>query len=169
MRIIALQCSQCSAPLDVPAEREQLTCIWCGSILHVSQLERLPRPPARAEIDPRQAELDKLDAEWEEYRSIWLTQDSSGQYVVPESDACRMGAWLAGVLGGGIAVVCVAAGNPAFAIVPLLVAGGTAVVLLRQAAIAPVYRRSVENYRRSRQEILDRMGADRPAPAGPTT
>jgi hypothetical protein len=157
MRIIALKCSQCSAPLDVPAEREQITCIWCGSILHVSQLKPASKPAPSPDVGPLQAELDQLDAEWEEYRAIYLDRDDAGEYVVPEPDACRMGAWATGITAAIFAIGGIASASLAWVIVPSIVAVGVIAVLLRQAQIGEVYQRSLENYRRSRQEILSRM------------
>jgi hypothetical protein len=157
MRIIALKCSQCSGPLDVPADREQITCIWCRSILHVSQLKQATPSSPGPDNGPLQAELEKLDAEWEEYRRIYLERDDAGEYVVPESEACRMGAWVTGGIGVILAIGGLASGNWGFVILSIVIAGVVIAVLLRQAKIGEVYQRSLDNYRRARQEILDRM------------
>jgi hypothetical protein len=157
MRIIALKCSQCSAPLDVPADREQITCIWCGSILHVSQLKPAAEAVPPPEVGAGQAELNKLDAEWEEYRTTWLERDDAGEYVVPEPEACRMGAWATGIIAAFFAIGGIAVGSLAWVILPTIIAVVVIAVLLRQAKIGEVYQRSLENYRRARQEILSRM------------
>jgi hypothetical protein len=157
MRIIALTCSQCSGPLDVPADREQITCPWCRCILHVSQLKPATPSSSGPDVGPLQAELDQLDAEWEEYRATWLYRDDSGEYVVPEPEACRMGAWATGGIGAIVAIGGLASGSWGLVILSIVIAGVVIAVLLRQAKIGEVYQRSLENYRRARQEILSRM------------
>lgn len=164
MRIIALKCDQCGAPLDVPVEREQLTCPWCGSMLHVSHLHRAAEAETRStEGEPtreQQAVLDQiqqLDAEWEAYRAQYLPRDEAGEYVIPEPEACRMGAWLTGIVGGGVAIFGIAAGALGWTIFALLIAVGLIFVLLRQARIAPVYQRSLQNYQTSRRALLDQL------------
>jgi len=164
MRIIALKCDQCGAPLDVPVEREQLTCPWCGSMLHVSHLGReataASESTERAPTREQQAiltQIEKLDAEWEAYRAEYLPRDDAGEYVIPEPEACRMGAWLTGIACVAVAVFGVAAGALGWSIFALVIGVVVIFILLRQARIAPGYQRSLQNYQTSRRALLDQL------------
>lgn len=159
MRFVALKCDHCGAPLDVPADREQFTCGYCGTGLHLSHPSPKETPQGKPpDEQTRQilAELDQLDREWEAYRAQYLNRSETGEYVIPEEDACRMGAWVAGILGVLGAILLLSAGwLMAFVVVVLTV--GVVLVLLRQAKVGRVYLRSLDNYRNARMAIVRRL------------
>jgi hypothetical protein len=169
MRIISLKCDHCGAPLDIPAEREQFNCDYCGSGLHIAQAGRTPQEakgdgtakPVSEREQKLESELRQLDAEWEDYRTKYLPRSDSGEYFVPEPEACRMGAWLTGFLSGGAAIMGAVAGAISIMVIAAIAGIIVVTILLRQAKLGVVYQRSVENYRRSRQAIVDQLQSDR--------
>ncbi len=170
MRMRALVCRRCGAPLDVPARIERLACDYCGSHIDV---HRRPAPAEKAnevsrervehspeERRARQA-LDELDREWEEYRATYLPRHrTTGQYDVHDPEHCRAGAALVAITGIiGVPLLFWWGGGRADG-VALLAAMTTAVllvVLLRQAKIGRVYQNSLRNYREARADLVRRL------------
>ena len=88
MKMIALTCTQCHAPLDVPAGMVSIQCDYCGSSMHItrnsgqSTTESHPSNEP-AEIKAVRREIEKLDQEWELYRSQFVRTGEDGEYEVP--------------------------------------------------------------------------------------
>ena len=167
MRIVSLKCDHCGAPLDVPANREQFNCDYCGSGLHIAHRNREPAETENATGEPAtehelrlQVALRQLDAEWEAYRAQYLPRDDSGEYVIPDADACRTGVWVTVVLAGCVAIAGALAGELAILGLAVVVGVAVAAVLLRRAKIGTVYLRSVRNYRQSRLAIVNQLKSD---------
>jgi LSD1 subclass zinc finger protein len=89
MKMFALTCSQCHAPLDFPAESKNIKCEYCGTAIHIStpseNLKSENKPVGESEeIKSVRREIDKLDREWEQFRSQFLTKGENGEYEVPD-------------------------------------------------------------------------------------
>lgn len=156
MRYLALKCSQCSAPLEVAADREQITCGYCGSMLHVTRLQSTaPQGGERPREHPRQAEIDQLDAEWEAYRRESLPINSDGEFTIPDRASCLAGAWLVGIVGGLVTVIALVVKAWIVAGFVAMVSAGLIAVMSKHAKIAPVYERSLQNYQALRCELME--------------
>ena len=77
MKLLALNCNHCGAPLEVPEKANYLTCTFCqtqlsvqrsGGAAYTEALEKLDERTEQiaddVEILKLQAELDRLDREW---------------------------------------------------------------------------------------------------------
>jgi DNA-directed RNA polymerase subunit RPC12/RpoP len=165
MRMRALVCRQCGAPLDVPARIEHLACDYCGCHIEV---HRRPAPAEKAnaasrehspeERRARQA-LDELDREWEEYRATYLPRNrTTGEYDVHDPEHCRAGAALVAIAGSlGVPLLFWWGGVDGLALLAAMTTTVLLVVLLRQAKIGRVYQNSLRNYREARADLARRL------------
>ncbi len=93
MKMIALTCTQCMAPLDVPLKNSCVQCNYCGTAIHFStppdQTEKKEdvKEESEEEIQIR-LEIEKLDKEWEAYRRQFLFNEFSGEYEIPDEKKC---------------------------------------------------------------------------------
>lgn len=156
MRYLALTCSQCSAPLEVAVDQEQISCAYCGSMLLVSHLHRsAATPDEKPHPHPRQSEINQLDAEWETYRKQSLPTNSLGEYVIPDPSSCLAAMWMTGIIGGIVTVVSFGVRAWPIAGLAVIVSAGIIAVLWKQSKIAPVYERSLRNYQSLRLQLMD--------------
>lgn len=81
MKLIALSCQQCGAPLEVPAELKHVSCAHCGaalvikkqgSVLFTEKIEALELRASGVESDIKQLRmklmLDRLKQDWQSRR-----------------------------------------------------------------------------------------------------
>ena len=95
MKIISLNCCQCSAPLNASEEVRYVMCQHCGSqlvVLHEGTAayteSREPKPMEAAieqqlEESEQQRELAVLDHQWKKERRQYMVIDSDGTARVP--------------------------------------------------------------------------------------
>lgn len=175
MRINALQCAHCSAPLDIPADVNVGKCEYCGSS-HLISVQSGARSDRNPPVNALERELQKLDAEWEQYRAQYLSKRADGTYDIPAADDWRyqkvgvavfvVVAIMASVAIGVIFDVAVFRVQLIGLIAQLIVmvaviAGVLLVVCYRRHKLARVYARSLENYRRQRHRILQAVAEGR--------
>jgi LSD1 subclass zinc finger protein len=114
MPVEAIVCSQCGAPLEVPAGVGFVTCNHCHAQLAVrreasvtyteaiqklaSQTERLSDHVAQLRYE---SELERIDREWRLQREGLLVSDRRGNQTRPNSAAAGVMMFI-GVVGGGV-------------------------------------------------------------------
>ncbi|QDU37357.1 hypothetical protein Mal4_16680 [Maioricimonas rarisocia] len=162
MRMTALTCPHCAAPLDLPARVQRARCDYCGSQLllsHGNVVEHDAGPARSAPQDDAVVrELDQLDREWQAYRRTYLPRDSEGQYFVPDPEHCLYGAWGTGVIGAIPSGTFLAMNLLTAAIASAMLTASIIFVLNRQRQIGQVYQRSLANYQQERLKILNAAG-----------
>jgi uncharacterized Zn finger protein (UPF0148 family) len=96
MKIVALDCNQCGAALEVGAKTRFATCSYCGTKLqihhtdssHFSEvLEKIEATTTQladdvAELKMRD-ELDRIDRSWQERRQRYLARAKDGTTSIP--------------------------------------------------------------------------------------
>jgi LSD1 subclass zinc finger protein len=96
MKLLALNCNRCGAPLEVPEKAKFVTCTFCqtqlavqrsGGAAYTEALEKLDERTEQiaddVEILKLQAELDRLDREWTSGRERYMRADNNGVMSVP--------------------------------------------------------------------------------------
>lgn len=110
MKLIPLNCRQCSAPLNVPENVLLVTCLHCGSQLAVVQegttvytescdqeqnvslgdaVQTKEMDCQLIEESRQQRELAALDHEWKQMRRRYMLIDADGNACVPSSDTAN--------------------------------------------------------------------------------
>ncbi|WDI44080.1 hypothetical protein [Bremerella sp. P1] len=113
MNLIALNCRNCGAPLQVPDDLKHVTCMHCGTQLaivheggaaYTEKLEELSERTEQIEdkLDElhRQQKLAALDREWDNAQEGFKVRRKDGSTYLPS----KTGSVLSGVGGIGIAV-----------------------------------------------------------------
>ena len=84
MKLIALDCNHCGAPLEVPRKLRSVTCAFCntklaikheGSAIYTEAIEQIA---AGVEKLVKQGEVEQLDREWEMRRKGFVSHKRSG-------------------------------------------------------------------------------------------
>ena len=114
MKLLALNCNHCGAPLEVPEKANYLTCTFCqtqlsvqrsGGAAYTEALEKLDERTEQiaddVEILKLQAELDRLDREWTSGRERYMLTNQEGVMSVPNRSAAVIGMIISTV--GGLA------------------------------------------------------------------
>lgn len=96
MKIVALNCNECGASLEVGARTRFVTCAFCSTRLqihhsggaHFSEVLEAIEKKTDALVDEvaglkRQSALEALDKEWERERTQYMAHNDNGQAVVP--------------------------------------------------------------------------------------
>ena len=104
MKLLALNCNRCGAPLEVPQKAKFLTCTFCGTQLSVQRSggaaytealeelgERTEKLVDDVEVLKLQGELDRLDREWTKHREQYMVRSEEGVMVVPNQSNARLG------------------------------------------------------------------------------
>jgi len=112
MKLLALNCNRCGAPLEVPQNAKSLTCTFCGTQLSVQRSEGTAYTEAIEEMGERtdklvedveilklQGELERLDREWTEEREKYMVRTNEGVMVVPSRSQAQTGKILVVVFG----------------------------------------------------------------------
>ncbi|PQO45583.1 hypothetical protein [Blastopirellula marina] len=173
MKLIALNCQQCGAPLSVPEEVKHVTCMHCGTQLGVvheggaayteklTELdERTSEIESQVEDLQRQRRLDALDREWKAAQQSLLIYEKDGQLFRPRKEQSYTGI----------------SGSVIFAIIPpivaitsnvdwysvLVIAGGCALIGLVGVLFslylylkAAAFDDAEERYRRRRAKLFE--------------
>ncbi len=168
MKMFALTCSQCHAPLDFPAESKNIKCEYCGTAIHIStpseNVKSENKPVDESEgIKSVRREIDKLDREWEQFRSQFLTKGEDGEYEVPDQKAIfhtMVGMKYVGIF---IAGICLFVFMPIFDRFPILLVLMVGSILFsywtlsRKKTFASVYEVSLANYKRLRKQLVNKL------------
>ncbi|MFT7677849.1 MAG: hypothetical protein ACI8QC_001835 [Planctomycetota bacterium] len=112
MKLLALNCNQCGAPLEVPEKANFLTCAFCSVRLAVKRTDSAAYTEVLEAIDERteriaedvetiklQNKLERLDREWSEQRQSFMTLGQDGVQRIPSGSGSLAGS-LMGVIGG---------------------------------------------------------------------
>lgn len=112
MRVIAVNCNQCGAPLQVPAKTRFLTCGFCSSRLEVHRegdaiysevLESIEEKTNQIAEDVEtirvQNELERLDREWLSDQAQLMVRGKHGEFSVPTIPGAMIGIAVAVVFG----------------------------------------------------------------------
>lgn len=167
MRVEAVSCNKCGAPLEVGAGTNFVTCAHCGSRLAVKrtgsslftemmeQLDQKTDAMARQLAELRHhAELERIDREWEQERRQYLTTTKDGQTHEPNA----IGAVVMGVvvIGFGLlfSVTSGSMGAPFFfPVVGLFFCGLGVYLIVMGPKQAQRFRAAQEAYRRRRAAV----------------
>lgn len=119
MNLIALNCRNCGAPLQVPDDLKHVTCMHCGTQLaivheggaaYTEKLEELSERTEQIEdkLDElhRQQKLAALDREWEKEEEGFEVRRKDGSTYLPT----KAGSILAGVGGLGVGLFAIVLG-----------------------------------------------------------
>ena len=104
MELIAVRCNHCGAPLQIPADAQFVTCMFCKSELSVQRsegaistalLQGLSQKTDRIADDLGvlrvQGELELLDREWQMKRETLLVRNRRGILVEPKGRMILVG------------------------------------------------------------------------------
>jgi hypothetical protein len=163
VRLFAVTCGRCGAPLDVPTDAASITCEYCRAPLLIERRDGVPTstvadhaspPPPGAAAEPRSPELDRLDQQWLRERQQFMIRGREGELRVPNRPAAIAGAAMTTLLG---LFVMQRADETRFKIlagvfVALAVVTG-AIAFLR----AHRFDKARETYRARRRELLSQL------------
>lgn len=107
MKLLALNCNQCGAPLEVPAKAKYVTCNFCSTQLSVQHTDKVAYTEAIEEIQERtrqmsedleylkkQSAVEDLDRSWRRRREQFMVRSEQGKLSVPrKSTAIGIGAF----------------------------------------------------------------------------
>ena len=159
-------CSQCGAPLEVPADVQFVTCKQCGvglrvkhdaTVAYTEVIDKLARTTDQLSDHlaalRHEQQLERIDREWERERQSLMSTSKRGDTYVPTVAS----GVLAIVIGGGVGIAwTMMAGSmgapfffPLFGIVFVILAVGLGLATISKAQ---QYQRAEETYRRRRAE-----------------
>lgn len=127
MKLLALSCNHCGAPIEAPAKAKFLTCRYCNSRLAVKQSDGAYYTELLETLDQRtkdiaediealrvQNQILQLDNEWTQDRDTYMSTDQRGRRSVPsKAGAIMMGVFMP-VVGVIWMVFTVGMGAPGF-------------------------------------------------------
>lgn len=179
MKLIALTCQHCSAPLEVPADAKFVTCSHCGtqlairktnSVAYTETLDAIDKRTERMaeQIDDlqRRAAIAELDRQWELDREQYYVTDKDGDRHLPTEGSSIVGGIVITVFGAiwtaiacGIGGAVGSHGGPGIIgmIFPLF---GIAFVAFgiwnafNSYNKADAYKKAEARYRREREDLL---------------
>lgn len=176
MKIISLNCCQCSAPLNASEDVRHVMCQHCGSrlvVLHegaAAYTERCEPKPMEAAIEQlleeseQQRTLAELDREWQQERRRYLLTSSDGRTYLPTVRKAHNNAILTIVLGliFAAAVWLVVEGLAGFLFATMLaglfVVAGCAMSHF-QSEKGAAYQEAERCYRRRRLDLIEKPEA----------
>ena len=179
MSTLALTCSQCAAPLEVPAGTRFLTCSYCNARLTVQHSgnavytevlqeirERTEQIAEDVEAIKQQQEIEQLDRWWETEQQRFMISSKHGQRLPEAGGGLLVGTVVAVVFGIFWMMMAfnMTANSPfprgggtdffpLFGLVFVIGAIGNYVWMLGKSA---EYRDALRDYQERRHAILDR-------------
>ncbi len=165
MKLRAITCEQCSAPLEVPAKATSAKCGYCNSVLHLDQpqsqsLKSSGTDSGNLETIRLQNELERLDREWMMQRQSFMIKGKDGEMSIPDTTMIFASSF--GIVFAGFWTLATLFIFPPFA----LFGGFMIFMIITQTAKAkekmPQYKIAHSQYRRKRQEILSQLNQDDP-------
>jgi uncharacterized Zn finger protein (UPF0148 family) len=168
MKLLALNCNQCGAPLEVPAKAKFVTCNFCSTRLSVQRTDKVAYTEAIEEIQERtrqmsedlkylkkQSAVEDLDRSWRRRREQFMVRSEQGELSVPrKGTAIGIGIFttLAGLLWMGFARDM---GAPApFPLFGLVFIGAGIFSAMRMNAKADEFHRTHRAYLSKRHKLL---------------
>lgn len=171
MRMIALTCDHCGAPLEVPRKAEHVTCAYCETRLKVQQgggaffTEKIDSIDDRTrqiaeDVSAIRAnqEMAELDREWADERLRYQVRGKDSELSVPTQAGAIIG--MVAVVAFGIFWIGMATrmGAPAFfpifGVIFILVALGGGVSVMTKAK---QYGQRQHEYMQHRQQLQQRL------------
>ncbi|HBN75822.1 MAG TPA: hypothetical protein DD473_08390 [Planctomycetaceae bacterium] len=164
MKLSAINCEQCRAPLEVPMKATSVRCGYCNSQLILNRSQSHPADvPANntgcQELDPLQKELEQLDNEWKKKRQSYMDNTQDGEIFIPHQTM------LLAII--GFTVMCFWTCYALYRFPILALFGGFAIFAFSaQFNLArkeiKQYQTAHSAYRMKRQEILSQIGQNNP-------
>lgn len=168
MKLLALNCNQCGAPLEVPTKAKYVTCNFCSAQLSVQRTDKVAYTEAIEEIQERtrqmsedlkylkkQSAVKDLDRSWRRRREQFMVRSNQGELSIPrKGTAIGVGAstTIAGLLWMGFAANM---GAPAFfPLFGLVFIGAGIFGAVRINAKADDFHRSHRAYLSKRHKLL---------------
>ncbi|MEW4565075.1 hypothetical protein AB1K70_21300 [Bremerella sp. JC770] len=173
MNLIPLNCRNCGAPLQVPADLKHVTCMHCGTQLAIvheggaAYTERLEALSERTEqIEDRLAQLHReqkiaaLDRAWDKEEDEFKIRRKNGSTELPS----KAGSIIAGVTGVGVGLFIIMMGFGApggsemsgvaavIGLIAMLIGGATATWQYHRAES---YEKAKRRYKQRRRDIHD--------------
>lgn len=171
MRLIALSCNHCGAPLEVPKSANFLTCTYCETRLKVHHEGGAAFTESLESIDQRtrdiaedveairaHQEMEQLDRDWMMDRVKYQTRSENGELSVPTAGGAIIGAVAVSIFGVFWIVMAINMGAPFFFplfgvfFIVVALTGGFGV-----AAKAKAFGQRQHEYQRQRRELQRRM------------
>jgi len=171
MNLIPLNCRNCGAPLQVPADLKHVTCMHCGTQLAIvheggaAYTEKLDELSERTEqieekLDElhREQKLAALDREWDKAQEGFKFRRKDGSTYLPS----KGGSILSGIIGIGMGIVAMVVGlgmssgnDPGgifvlFGLAAMCIGVGTTVWQFHQA---DAYESAKRRYQQRRRQI----------------
>jgi len=184
MKLLALNCNQCGAPLEVPARAKFVTCNFCSTRLSVQRTDEVTYTEAIEEIQERtremaedledlkaQGELERLDREWVEKRDSLMTRGKDGSLSVPGKGTAIAGGVIAMGFGVFWTLMASAMGAPsALPLFGLVFIGAGVIGMVTTLNKADAFGKAQRDYQAERKKLLARSsggaGDGREAPSG---
>ena len=172
MELIAVRCNHCGAPLQMPADAQFVTCMFCKSELSVQRSEGAISTALLQGISEKtdriaddlgvlrvQGELELLDREWQMKRETLLVRNRRGILVEPKGQMILIGClvvfFASPFIGWTIGAV-MPNGNLAMIIGFFLVAFLVIRWMRTQRQLSP-YRVALGEYERRHAELTQRL------------
>lgn len=164
MKLLALNCNTCGAPLEVPDKVKHVTCTYCNSRLRVTHEGPAAYTEALDAIaeDVRElkhhAELESLDRRWAHRREELLIRGKDGSTHVPTRGVVLGGTIFAVVAGVLWMTFAASMGAPVvFTLFGLVFIGAAVFGGVSALRRAEAYEREHADYERDRHELLGRL------------
>lgn len=171
MKLLAVTCDHCGAPLEVPVRTRYVTCAYCDTRLQVHQtrsaaytevLETVARRTEeiadRVERIELQNQLERLDREWTMHREQYMTRGKDGRLSVPNRFAGVAIAVFAGGFGLFWTISAGHAGAPRpfslFGLLFVIFAVISGIVVFNQAG---AYQQHKTAYERERRRLVRKL------------
>jgi uncharacterized Zn finger protein (UPF0148 family) len=169
MKLLAINCNHCGAPLEVSPKARYVTCSYCDSRLEVHRSGSAAYTEVLDSIDDRtekiakdveylklQSDLEQLDRQWTTDRQQYMIRGKEGQLHVPGSTGGVVATVLV-VLFGLVWTMIAGAMFPPMALFGLIFIGFAVFTAVSGMKKAEGYRRRQQHYERQRREVLDAM------------
>jgi uncharacterized Zn finger protein (UPF0148 family) len=168
MKLLALSCNQCGAPLEVPVKAKYVTCNFCSARLTVQRSDKVAYTEAIEEIQERKRQMSEdlndlkrpsavedPDRSWRRRREPFMVRSEQGELSVPrKGTAIGIGAsiTIAGLLWMGFAMNM---GAPAFfPLLGLVFIGAGIFSAMKMNAKADEFHRIHRVYLSKQHELL---------------
>lgn len=171
MKLIALNCNHCGAPLEVREKTRFATCAFCNVKLQVhhegnavfsevleavqERTEQIADDVARLKLN---SELERLDRQWQQQQERLQIRGKDGRLSVPSKKGAYFGMG-AVILIGAIVLAIAFSGNasPGTGIFGLFIIGVGIVGGMVAIAKADDYEQNRKRYQRQRLDVIKRF------------
>lgn len=167
MKLLALTCNHCGAPIEVPAKTNFVTCQFCSTRLKIHAegngaytevLEQLTETTNRisdnTEVIRLQNELERIDREWTMGRDRYMVKGKDGHMSVPTKTGTVFSGIFFMIVAGIMSVALLSSPFPIFALFPLAMIVFAVFSLGNAMQKADQYDRSKRSHERRRMDII---------------